>query len=111
MTIDLVTATAEDFDPYIGTVFVTEIEGQSISLILDNVKRSEITQSRDNHLEIEGVVYPPRAYFALTFEGPVEPQLSSIIYNFKHESLGDIQLFISPFRRDHNSMLYESAFS
>ena len=111
MTIDLTTVTHETFAPYVSTVFTVETEAGPVELTLDNIKlRSEAT-IRDNRVEIDGVVYPPRRAFALTFEGPREPVLSPQVYAFSHPLIGRLEMFLSGFRQDADCMLYESSFS
>lgn len=111
MAIDLIHATAETFADYVGDRFDVQADGGVVTLTLDNIKMFDAKNMRDNHLEIEGVVYPPRPPFALTFEGPREPVLQSQIYKLSHKTIGEIELFISGFRQDHNCMLYESCFN
>jgi len=111
MSIDLITATHSDFEPFVGQSFTIDHDGAQVTLVLDNVKVNTNLKPRDNYLEIEDVEYPPRQPFALTFEGPREPVLESQIYKLKHGELGELALFVSPFRQDHESMLYETAFS
>ena len=61
--------------------------------------------------EIDGKVIPPRSAFALTFEGPRAPILKQAMYQMSHAELGDISLFLSPFRQDASCALYESVFN
>ena len=111
MTIDLISATHESFEPFVGQSFSVKGEGQSIELLLDNVKIFHGSMVRDNHLEIDGVLYPPRKAFALTWEGPREPMLSSGVYTVEHSGIGQVEVFIKPFRQDHDCMLYETVFN
>ena len=111
MTIDIITATHDTFMPYVGDTFTVEQNGAKVSLILDNVKIFENSTIRDNHVEIDGVVYPPRQAFALTFEGPREPVLPSDTLTLMHADIGALSLFVSAFRQDHDCMLYESVFN
>ena len=111
MPINLITATHIDFEPLTGRKFHVELEGAQVELILDNVKIFESSAKRDNHLEIDDVVYPARQPFALTFEGPSEPILESRIYTISNEKTGKMDLLISAFRQDHDCMLYECVFS
>lgn len=111
MTIDLITATHETFEPFVKQTFEVDTEQGPLSLVLDNIKIFETSTIRDNHLEIDGVVHPPRKAFALTFEGPREPVLTSMTYRVTHHKIGTLELFLSGFRRDHNCMLYESTFN
>ena len=111
MTINLIYATSETFADYVGDSFSVQLPDEIINLRLDNIKLFDAKNIRDNHLEIEGVVYPPRPPFALTFEGPREPVLPSQMYKLFHKTIGEIELFISGFRQDHECMLYETCFN
>lgn len=111
MSINLITATHLDFEPFVGQKFDVEIDGGKVELVLDNIKLNKSSNIRDNHLEIDGVVYPPRQSFALTFEGPREPVLDPRTYSVLHDKAGTMELFVSAFRQDHDCMLYETVFT
>ncbi|MBN8189622.1 MAG: DUF6916 family protein [Salipiger thiooxidans] len=111
MAVDLITASPETFEAYIGDSFHVETEAGPVSLTLDNIKRFEKSDIRDNELQIGDVLYPPRKAFALTFEGPTSPVLMSATIKLTHASLGQIHLFLSPFRLDRDCALYEAVFN
>lgn len=111
MTIDLVTATDDTFRPYVGESFTVDSVAGLVVLVLDNVKIFAGSTIRDSHLEIGGVVYPPRKAFALTLVGPREPVLRPAMMVLAHPDLGPLTLFVSPFRQDHDCTLYESVFN
>jgi hypothetical protein len=107
----VITATHETFAPFVGQRFSVVCERQKIELLLDNVKIFHGSTVRDNHLEIDGVFYPPRKAFALTWEGPRAPMLVSGMHTLTHSEIGQLELFIKPFRQDHDCMLYETVFN
>jgi len=109
MTIDLISAKAEDFEPYVGQLFIVQTVNGPVELKLDNIKRKNPAFKRTVPLEIDGVVYPPREPFSLTFEGPLVPVLATISYTLKHESIGSLELFLSAFAQEADCTLYESA--
>jgi len=111
MTIDLITATADTFDAFVGQTFKIKTADGNIELTLDNVKRFATSMVRDSVVEIDGVIYPPRKAFALTWEGPVEPVLEPNSYTVSNNETGDMLLFVSAFRQDSDCMLYESVFN
>lgn len=111
MTIDLITATHETFEPFVKQTFEVDTEQGPVTLVLDNIKAFKTSTPRDNHLEIDGVVYPPRQPFALTFEGPREPVLVSMLYTVSHPTTGRLDLFLSGFRQDRDGTFYESVFN
>jgi hypothetical protein len=111
MTIDLVTATADTFRTHVGKQFSVETAAGRITLTLDNIKIFERSTIRDNKVEVDGVLHPPRQAFALTFEGPRDPVLAPGQIMLTHPDLGALTLFVSPFRQDHDCTLYESVFN
>ncbi len=111
MSFDLADLTPETMSPYVAQSFGVETSMGEVSLTLDNVKIFEKSDIRDNVLEIDGRELPARKAFALTFEGPIDPQLESDSYKVTHETLGTFALFLSPFRRDRDCMLYEAVFN
>ncbi|KIC47791.1 hypothetical protein [Tateyamaria sp. ANG-S1] len=111
MSIDLITATSESFAPYVGQIFTVDSETGPVPLTLDNIKIFKASTVRDNDLTIDGVHYPARQAFALTFEGPREPVLANDVMQLRHEGLGSFALLLSPFRQDHDCMLYEVVFN
>jgi hypothetical protein len=111
MTIDLANATPDTFRPYVGQRFLVDSAAGPVALTLDNVKTFDTSMIRDSVVEVGGVTIPPRRAFALTFEGPVAPVLSSAQVVMTHPDLGDMALFVSPFRQDRDCMLYEAVFN
>jgi len=108
---DMISAAPEDFGPHTGEPFTVQTEAGPLTLILDNVKRFERSMIRDKVVRIEGEALPPRQAFALTFEGPVTPVLASAMVTLQHATLGDLTLFLSPFRQDEDCVLYEALFN
>jgi hypothetical protein len=111
MPVDLITATAEDFEPLLKQTLKVETEHGSLNLVLDNIKINETLVPRDSHVEIDNRTYPPRKPFSLTLEGPREPILPSQMYKVTHPEIGEMHIFISAFRQDQSCMLYESTFN
>ncbi len=111
MTIDLITATHETFEPFVAQKFTVTTGDGDIELLLDNVKIFHGSMIRDNELVIDGVLYPPRKAFALTWEGPRDALLPSGMHCVAHPELGQLDLFIKPFRQDHDCILYETVFN
>lgn len=111
MSIDLVTATADTFRRHVGQAFTVDSVAGPVVLTLDNIKIFDGSTIRDNHLEIGGVVYPPRKAFALTLVGPRDPVLRPAMMALTHPEIGPLTLFVSPFRQDHDCTLYETVFN
>ncbi len=111
MSLDLITATHETFAPFVSHQFAVQRPDGVVMLTLDNVKIFHGSTVRDNELVIDGVLYPPRKAFALTWEGPVEPELPPGTYDIHNDQTGVMTLYVSPFRKDQTCMLYESVFN
>lgn len=111
MEINLITATAEDFEAYVGETFTIQTDQGMAALTLDNIKRHDPSTKRDNVLTIEGVVYPPRDPFSLTFAGPLEPVLPQMIYSLDHDKIGRVEIFLSAFLKESSAILYEAVFN
>lgn len=111
VTIDIATADAETFRPYVGETFTVRSTMGAIDLRLDNVKIFEGSTVRDKEVVVEDAVLPPRKAFALTFVGPLDPVLQSAAVTLSNPETGPLTLFLSPFRRDRDCMLYESVFN
>ena len=111
MSIDLITATHSDFEPFTGERFTIGFEEGPIALTLSQVKVHTALAPRDNHVEIDGVVLPPRQPFTLTFTGPAAPLLHQGTYEISHPKAGPLTLFLSPFAQDAKETLYETVFN
>lgn len=93
------------FDDLIGESFkLQNVDGHALSLILKSVESPEqhITQ-RARELGI-------REPFSLLFFGPIEPFLESGMYEFEHEALSKIDLFLVPVQEEEKGFYYETVF-
>jgi hypothetical protein len=70
-----------------------------------------------NYVELEltaledGQPIPGQEQFSLMFKGPLEFFLPQSIYQFEHEGMGTIEIFLVPIEREKDGYLYEAAFS
>lgn len=48
--------------------------------------------------------------FAITFAGPLSPELGQATYPVEHERLGALHLFLVPIAREADGMRYEAVF-
>ena len=111
MSIDFVTVTHKAFEPLLGDDFSVETQTGDIILKLDKIKLNDHIRPRDNILEVEGKIYPPRTSFVLTFSGPAKPTLDSNSYYVSHKAIGKKILFLSAFTADEENMYYETIFN
>ncbi|MEP7148792.1 MAG: hypothetical protein ABI857_07900 [Acidobacteriota bacterium] len=54
---------------------------------------------------------PKQEQFSIVFRGPLHPFLEQMAYEMKHETLGDVFIFIVPVRQDPEFMYYEAVFN
>ena len=83
MTLDLGSVTADDFAPHVESAFAVQSpEGDALTLTLIDVCR--------------GAGGPTREQFTLTFAGGPNPPVRQGILHLRHESLGELDLFLVP---------------
>ncbi|MBK9711274.1 MAG: hypothetical protein IPO81_08090 [Kouleothrix sp.] len=49
--------------------------------------------------------------FSLVFRGPADAFLPQSSYRFRHDGLGDFDLFFTPIRQDQHGFYYEAVFN
>jgi hypothetical protein len=54
---------------------------------------------------------PGQEQFSILFAGPLEPFLQQMTYEMKHETLGEVSIFLVPVRKDAEFMYYEAVFN
>ena len=77
--------TPETFEPLVGSAFRAAVEDREVELVLAEV--SALPASWGS----------PRAEpFRLEFTGPAEIELPQATYGLRHDTLGDVAIFIVP---------------
>ena len=56
-------------------------------------------------------LYPRQEEFAIVFRGPLNAFLGQGVGYFKHEQMGDFEIFIVPIRQDEQGVYYEAIFN
>ena len=56
-------------------------------------------------------LYPQQEEFTIVFRGPLNAFLGQGTGNFRHEQMGDFDLFIVPVRQDEQGFYYEAVFN
>ena len=111
MRIDLATASPETFEPFIGQDF-TALKGEAdVQLRLTSVELFERSGIRDKVVEIDGVTLPPRRAFALIFTSPAQAELAQGTFTLDHPELEELAIFLTVFRREGDTVYYESVFN
>jgi hypothetical protein len=90
--------THSSFAPHLNSKFqVSNAEEETIEVEL--VETFELTDA------------PTQERFSLIFRGALDLILNQGTYRFKHEQLGELELFIVPIRQDTEGRFYEAAFN
>jgi hypothetical protein len=97
--IQLDTATAETFRPYLDTRFEISQPGLTQTLTLAEV------------IELPHNNSPRRAPFSILFTGDAAMILPQQIYTLHHDALGELTIFLVPLQPDRRGALYEAVFN
>jgi hypothetical protein len=90
--------THEAFSQYAGTKFPVQLdENNGVELELIDVSELKL--------------YPRQEEFTLTFRGPSGPFLDQGLHLFRHDQMGEFELFIVPLREDAQGFYYEAVFN
>jgi predicted deacetylase len=75
----------------------------------------QVDENTAVELELTGISelkqYPRQEEFALEFRGPANMFLGQGIRFFKHEQMGQFEIFIVPIRQDNQGLYYEAVFN
>ncbi len=87
-----------DFSAQLNTSFLTELgDGRDVELHLDKFEELVSTESHEN--------------FSLLFRAPVDAPSEQNTYTLKHESLGTLDIFLVPVKKDAHGLYYEAVFN
>src|SRR6185295_497386 len=90
--------THEEFSKHANTKFQVPLD-QDPPVELDLIEVSERK------------VYPQQEEFTIVFRGPLGMFLDQGVRPFKHEQMGEFELFIVPVRQDAEGFYYEAVFN
>jgi hypothetical protein len=90
--------THEVFSQHVNSKFHVQIN-EDIAVELDLISISELK------------VYPKQQEFSLVFRGPLNIFLGQGVHYFKHDQMGEFELFIVPIRQDQQGFYYEAIFN
>jgi hypothetical protein len=96
----LETLTKEWWSEYLGGSFELSDDGRGTIIMM----LAEITGLGHGALG-------RRDPYSLVFRGPASPVLPQRIYRFRHERMGDLELFLVPIGPDGEGMRYEAIFT
>jgi hypothetical protein len=99
---DLSTLTADDFEPAVGTLFVTSADDPGEATIVD-LRLVEVHRWKGT----SGL----RAAFTLRFLGPTDPVLSHDVHRIDHVDLGPMDIFLGPVVDPCAGVMYEAVFT
>lgn len=90
--------THEEFTQNAKTNFQVQVD-ENTAVELDLTEVSELK------------LYPRQEEFTLLFRGPLNAFLDQGVRNFKHERMGEFELFIVPIKQDADGFYYEAIFN
>ena len=90
--------THEEFTRNANTNFQVQVD-ENTAVELDLTEVSELK------------LYPRQEEFTLLFRGPLNAFLDQGVRNFKHERMGEFELFIVPIKQDADGFYYEAIFN
>jgi hypothetical protein len=90
--------THEEFSKHLNSKFKVDLD-ETTSVEVELVEISELK------------LYPRQEEFAIVFRGPLDAFLGQGAGNFKHEQMGEFELFIVPIRQDAEGYYYEAIFN
>lgn len=94
--------TCKEFAACLDDVFVVQLSlGQTLKLILTEVEDRGRRSLNDQEIE----------QFSLLFSGPAEPLLPQAIYQFQHDRLGEVDIFIVPVGLVDEAISYQAIFN
>ena len=90
--------TQAEFSKHANTKFQVQ-SGENTQVELELITVSELK------------VYPQQEEFTLEFRGPSDMFLGQGVRNFKHDQMGEFELFIVPIKQDAQGFYYEAIFN
>lgn len=90
--------THEEFSQQLNTKFQVQLD-ENTSV---DVELIEVTELK---------LHPRQEEFTIVFRGPLNAYLGQGAGNFRHEQMGDFELFIVPIRQDEQGFYYEAVFN
>ena len=87
----------EDYQSALNTRFAIEAEDLRVELELYQISEKQVT--------------PNQELYWLMFRGPKDKPLPQMLYHLKHESLGDVALFLVPVGEDPEGFQYQAVFN
>lgn len=90
--------THEEFSRHANTEF---------NVVVDEYTSVPLELTRVSELKL----YPQQVEFTLEFRGPLNTFLGQGARNFKHDQMGQFELFIVPVKQDTQGVYYEAVFN
>jgi len=90
--------TYEEFSRHANTEFNVAVD-ENTSVPLELTEVSEVK------------LYPQQEEFTLEFRGPLNMFLGQGVRNFRHDQMGQFELFIVPVKQDAQGFYYEAIFN
>ena len=90
--------THEEFTQHVNTKFKVQVdENNSVDLELTEISELKL--------------YPRQEEFTIVFRGPSDAFLDQGVRYFKHDRMGEFEIFIVPIKQDADGYYYEAVFN
>ena len=93
--------TEEDFSKHVGTKFYAKLGEREVDLTLSEVRGYVPEPTEQKKME----------RFSLFFDGPADSFLPQQNFEMRHETLGQLDIFLVPIKGDENGFRYEAVFN
>ena len=88
---------------------------EAFSRYLNTKFQVHVDENKSVEVELVGVsevkLHPRQEEFSIEFRGPLNAFLGQGARNFKHDQMGQFELFIVPIRQDAQGFYYEAIFN
>lgn len=89
--------THENFTNCLNTEFQVDRDGEQTQLLLAEISDLRKTERQEQ--------------FSIVFRGPLDRALSQGLHRFRHDQMGEFELFIVPIKRSAEDYQYEAVFN
>jgi len=93
--------TEEEFSKHVGTHFYAKLGEREVDLVLAEVNGHRSQSTEEKKME----------RFSLFFDGPADSFLPQQSFEMRHETMGELYIFLVPISGDDKGFRYEAVFN
>ena len=97
----MATLTEAEFSKHVGTEFYVKLPQGEAKLTLADVKGYLPESAEEKKME----------RFSAFFDGPADAPLNQEIFQMRHDTMGEFDIFLVPIRREAGEFRYEAVFN